>query len=482
MTASTPDNALIWAVHRTQDWWKHVGNNLGFAHNTVVTDRRGIGDRSVSDDFYTAFRRSSSTSSTISLLSEPEVADVIARCRVLRWLPRGQAERMARAMAETSAKLLDTVDPDVFLCFPIDNYVSDVIARLARKRAIPTFEVTASAFPGMTMLMHRGRLITSKKIVTDGRVTKLIAQMTNSDFTPSYIARNRRYNTLRLAQTFAYFRARGVAFSAWSRIVQDPLRYHLLEAKAGLGYKPRLSDLRIGRLIHHNWRARLSEIPRERRVLFALQLIPEAAIDYWIEDLNLVRHEDMLVASATALVQAGYTIVVKDHPLQFGFRQVKLLDRLLSLPGTIIVPYHVSGNEMIAECDISLTATGTLGLQTALAGNISIVGEAYYETPGDFVTMRNWEDCARLPEMIASFDRMADQGSRQRRIVEHLSSGSFDADFSCWQRFRGGERLETETFARTLGERIRMLGPSGEDWHQRRMPIGGGRHPGSPLD
>lgn len=481
MTEQTFDNVLIWAVHRTQGWWKHVGDHLGFASNTVVTDRRGVGDVSVADDFYAAYRRPAGPGG--ALFSEAEVEDIVARCRVLRWLPKEQAERMVHAMAEAATKLLDKVQPDLFLCFPIDNYVSDVIARLARRRSAPTFEVTASPFPGMTMLMHRGRLIASQAPAEIRVVDKLIADITDTAFTPAYVSRERRYNIVRLAKTFAYFRARGIAFRTWSKLIRDPLRFHLLEAGNGLGYKSRLRDVRVGRLISHDWRSKIADVPSERRVLFALQLIPEAAIDYWIEDLRLVQHEEMLVASATALAEAGYTIVVKDHPLQFGFRRTDLLERLLALPGAVIVPYEVSGNEMIDECGISLTATGTLGLQAALKGNVSIIGEAYYGTRDDFVTMRNWDDCSRLPAMISSFSGQAfDLEERQRRVVSHLAQGSFDADFSCWQTFRVAGPVHTEAFARALGDRIRALGPDGEDWHDRYMPAKGGRHAGSPLN
>ena len=45
--------ALIYAIHRTQDWWRHVGDHLGYPA-VVLTDRRGQGDRWVTDDFYRA--------------------------------------------------------------------------------------------------------------------------------------------------------------------------------------------------------------------------------------------------------------------------------------------------------------------------------------------------------------------------------------------------------------------------------------------
>ena len=82
------DTILIYAINRTDAWWKHIGDNLGFTRSVVVTDIRGKGDCDVIDDFYAAYRRQQALADvTPAVLSMDEVLDVIARCRLLRWLP-----------------------------------------------------------------------------------------------------------------------------------------------------------------------------------------------------------------------------------------------------------------------------------------------------------------------------------------------------------------------------------------------------------
>ena len=72
----------------------------------MFTDRRGYGDRWITDDFYAAYRRLGRGEGTAAdLLSPAELADVIARCRVLRWLPAPKERRMALAMAEAAERL-----------------------------------------------------------------------------------------------------------------------------------------------------------------------------------------------------------------------------------------------------------------------------------------------------------------------------------------------------------------------------------------
>lgn len=476
--------ALIYAIHRTHDWWGHVGRNLGFDGVTVLTDRRGEGDRWITDDYYAAYRtRFKAGDVASSLLNAAEVADVTARCRVLRWQPKRKAAAMVLAMADAMDAQLDAIRPDYLISFPIDNYNQDVLARLARRRGLPYFEVTASALPNMCMLMHRGRLITAAAEPESSLVEAKIHEIADPLFTPAYVQGQAAYTPARFLRTLAYFRTRAAFFKLYSWWRRDPLNLHYLDAQPDLGHKAKWRDVRITRMVEPDWEAKLEGFPKERRVLFGLQLFPEAAIDYWIENLDLVRHEDMLVEAARGLTAAGYQVVVKDHPLQFGFRQTGLLDRLKAFPNVVIVPYEVSGNALLARCGVNLTATGTLGLQAGLLGNVSITGEAYYVTDDDFVVLRDRDDVAALPGRVAARRPPASLHDRQARIIANLLQGSFDADFFS---FRGFDPANPDPAAadlgRRLGARLRALGPDGENWHGRFMPAGGGRHPGSPLN
>lgn len=478
------NNALIYSIHRLYDWWRHVGDHLGFQSVTVLSDQRGKGDMAVTDAFYAAFQTFEASGALSSdLLGEAEVDDVIARCRVLRWLPRSRAVAMALAMGTAMDEALEAIRPDVCISFPIDSYVSDILARRARARGIPYFEVTASALPDMCMLMHRGRLIESETPIDPARVEARIAEIADPRFTPAYVQGQAPYTRARFLRTLAYFRLRAAAFRLIAAFRRDPLNLHYLDAQPILGHKARWRDARIADLVDRDWEARFADVPRERRVLMGLQVFPEAAIDYWIEDRDLIRHEDFLFEAARRLTAANFQIAVKDHPLQFGFRQTGLLDRLKTLPDVVVIPYDVSGNAMLARCGINLTATGTLGLQAALLGDISVTGEAYYVTSDeDFVVLRRDADVATLTDRLSQCTPPVSLHERQRRIIERLMRGSFTADFYSFKGFDAASpNPGAADLGRRLGEQIRRLGPGGEDWHRRFMPPGGGRHEGSPL-
>jgi len=376
---------------------------------------------------------------------------VIARCRALRWLPKRRAAAMALAMAEVMDRLLEVERPKAVLSWPIDRYVKDVLARRATARGIPYFELTASPIPGMSMLVFRGELLVRDGEPPEDLVERSVHAIANPLFLPAYVPVRSKYTKAKFVTNLAYFRARAIAFRAISWWKRDPLNIHYLDAQFFLGHKPRLGDMRITRLVDHDWQDRMQAVPIERRIFIALQLFPEASIDYWIRNLELIDHDEIIVRAAEIFSRAGYLVVVKDHPLQFGFRRIELIERLRAIPNLIILPYDVSGNAVLQEVGASFTQTGTLGMQAALQGLKSITCEAYYYTPGDFIPLRAKADLPAMPAQLAAMPAGGDLRARQFRIVRHLLKGSFPGDFMSFKGFDSDAPDET---VKLLGERL----------------------------
>lgn len=457
-TRPTGDKVLLYPVHRTSAWWSHVGRNMGWSRSVVVSDLRGDGDVSVVDDFYAELRRLRRQDDPDSgLLSEAEVEDVVARCRVLRWLEPQLARAMAHAMTIAMDRVLERERPRVVASFPIDRYVSDVIERRARKRGIPYVEVTAGVLPGSSMLMYRGALLKARAVPAAEAVDAAVASIAVPDFVPTYVAKATRFTRGRFLRTWGYFRARALAFKAISAAKRDPLGLHYLDAQHFLGHKPGLGDMRVVGMHDRDWRERVAAVPRARRVMVALSVFPEASIDYWLRELPLIAYEDLQVRAAKAFSDAGYLVLVKDHPLQFGFRQTGFLDRLRGCGNVAILPYDVSGNELIAHSGVSFSCTGTLGLQAALAGLVSVVAPAYYADAEDFIIYNSLPEVDALPGRVDAA-RGADLAARRRRIAAALLSGSFGDDLFSFRGFDAAAPSAAATqFARSFGERLRLL-------------------------
>ncbi|MFK7837578.1 MAG: hypothetical protein AB8B60_15315 [Sulfitobacter sp.] len=436
MTNNTDGAVLIYSIHRTEHWFAHLGRNMGFAQSAVVSCLPGEGDYNVIADFQKHQKAYYAQGAMHSeLLTAEEVKDMTARCRVLRFMGARRAASMALGMAEAFSLVLDAVNPVAIVSFPIDRYVSDVLEHVARKRGIPFYELTVSALPDQSMLLKKGALLKHPEDPDPELVTRGVEEMATPLYTPSYVQGKDTFTQWKFFKVLAYFRLRGFVFRLFSIWYRDRLNLHYLDAQSWLGHKPRISDRKVTGLMDRDWQSKLDTFPEDKRLFIALQLFPEASIDYWVRDLGIVDYENTLVEIAQTFSAAGYAVVVKDHPQQFGFRQIGLLKRLLAIEGVILVPYEVPGTSVLAQCNINFTTTGTLGLQAALLGLKSIVTENYYSTEEDFIVLHDRAGVSDLPARVEAMEPPADLEAGQRRIITNLQCGSFESDFFSFQGF-----------------------------------------------
>lgn len=443
---------VFFTIHRTTAWWRYLGSRIDFADVTVLSDLRGEGDRSLVDDFYHFIGKGDAAAVAIARFGEDGCADIILRCRVLRSIDRGLALRMIGGMTQAVERAFDDLDPDLVMTFTIDRYVMDVMARTARARGVDFLEMTASIIPNRVTLMRRGEPVRLHE-PAPSEVEAAIQLLCKEDFAPVYVQNLKKFSTARFWGVYGYYAVRGAFFNVWRFLKRDRYSLHYLDALKRLDHKVALADVAVLGLLHRDWESRLAEVPRERRVFIGLQLFPEASMDYWLKSKEMLAHDDILVRYCEVLGAAGYRIFVKDHPLQFGFRQRDLYIRLSKLPAVTLVPYDVPANLLIQKCAVSITFTGTIGLQAALAGLCSVATDPWYATEKHFLHVRNVEEVGRIAEKLANWQPPDDFAATQREVMRHLASISVEGDYFTWRKFNSEDqavRERVEPLARSL--------------------------------
>jgi hypothetical protein len=445
---------VFFTIHSTTRWWKYLGSRIDFADVIVLSDLRGEGDQCLVNDFYRFMAKGDAAAVALARFGHDGCADIILRCRVLRSIDGALALRMIGAMTQSIERAFDELDPDLVMTFTIDRYVMDVMARTAHARGIDFLEMTTSIIPNQVMLMRRGRPIWLREPSND-EVDAAVGELCKADFAPAYVRDARRFSTRQFWRVYGYHAVRGAFFNIWRLIKRDPFNIHYLDALKRLKHKVRFTDVAALKLLDRNWQARLAEVPRERRVFLGLQLFPEASMDYWLKSCDMLAHDDVLVRYCEVLGEAGYRIFVKDHPLQFGFRQRELFERLSKLPSVTLVPYDVPANLLIEKCAISLTFTGTIGFQAALAGLCSVATDPYYATENHFLHVRRVEEIGGLVERLKHWRSPDDLVATRRAIMRHLASVSVEGDYFGWRKFDPDNEAAckaVEPLARSLNE------------------------------
>jgi hypothetical protein len=447
---------VFFTIHGTTQWWKYLASRIDFADVTVLSDLRGDGDRSLVDDFYRFIAHGDAAEVALARHGEVGCADIVQRCRVLRSIDRGLALNMIGSMTQAIERAFDDLDPDLVLTFTIDRYVMDILERMARARGVDFLEMTISIVPDEVMFLRRGRPVWLRE-PSQQAVDAAVGLLCKEDFAPVYVRNARRFSITQFWRIFIYFTMRGAFFNVWRYIKRDRFNIHYMDALKRLKHKVRLADVKALGLLDPNWQTRLAEAPRERRVFLGLQLFPEASMDYWLKPTGMLAHDDVVVRYCEVLGEAGYRIFVKDHPLQFGFRQRALFERLAKLPLVTLVPYDVPAGVLIGMCGVSVTFTGTIGFQAALAGLCSVATDPYYATEKNFVLIRSVEEIDGLAEKLARWRPPEDLGAARREIMRHLAAISVEGDYFGWRKFdpaNQAAREAVEPLARSLNAHL----------------------------
>lgn len=457
---ASPVDVMFFSYRSSDPWWQYLAESLTFTNATcVVSDMRGDGTTNIVDDFYTTLRQKDCSQHALQHLSKPTCDEIIRRCRVLRNQKKTTALAMIGAMWLTLDELLTQRKPRLIMSFIIDRYVLDVLDRVAQSHGIRFIGMTASIVPDQVMFMDRGKLIAVRKPDTD-EVTQARQQIVNDTFTPSYVNISKKYNRRLYWRTFLLYKLRGVSYQFTRRIKRDKLNLHYLDALNHLDHKPRLGDYRVLDAFHQDWETRLAATPRDKRVFIGLQLLPEASLDYWLDDLSLLNNEELILDICQVLSNAGFTLFVKDHPLQFGFRKRDLIQRLQKIPAVVLVPYSVPATQLLMECDITATCTGTIGFQSAVAGACSIVSGAYYSDESHFIQFRNRADIAALPEKITEFQKNKTTGISDESIdslLTNILAASAPGDLFSFKKFDKNQPQHVQRAATLVASLNRYL-------------------------
>ncbi len=443
---------IFFTIHNTTAWWKYLGSQINVADVTVLSDMRDDGDVSLVDRFYGFLARADAAEIALNRFGEDGCADIVLRCRVLRSLDRQLALRMIGAMTQAIESAFDELKPDLIMTFTIDRYVMDVMERTARAREIDFLEMTTSILPDEVMLMRRGKPIRLRE-PAQRDIDAAIDLLCKPDFAPAYVRDAKRFSVMRFWRIFGYYELRGAFFNLCRFLKRDRYNLHYLDALKRLKHKVRVGDVNVLNLVDRDWETRLNETDSQHRVFLGLQLFPEASMDYWLASSEMLAHDDVIVRYCNVLGDAGYRVFVKDHPLQFGFRQRELFDRLSDHPHVTLVPYDVPANLLIAKCTVSVTFTGTIGFQAALAGLRSIATDPYYATAEHFIHVRTVDEISSVAERLKSIKPVEDVAKVRQDIIGHLVSISVEGDYFGWRGFDASvptARASVDGLARSL--------------------------------
>jgi hypothetical protein len=261
-----------------------VSDRFDFAY---LTDGRLEGALNTREPFYAALRAGDRSPE----LDPEDVEEVVSRCRLLRNIERGQAERLAHAMAIALAHHIDRFQPDGMISQMVDEYVSHLFAILAKKRGLGYLGFCAGYFPGTSLLLSdaHGRPYNWRK-ATRAEIDEQLGKVSGTAFRQTYNL-GASYSLGRHLKSLIRYRAKLLWLGIRRHTDRDPWNLHY-RVTPYIAERRHLRDYPRDGMFAADWRERLTDLRKERRdartFYLPLSYFPESTIDYWVLDKRMI--------------------------------------------------------------------------------------------------------------------------------------------------------------------------------------------------
>lgn len=416
--------ALFYTRHNLTPWVRFISENLSATDETlIISELRNEGVYSLANNFYEYIDQPEISKYAVEYYGEGDCVKIIARCRLLRNIDKNESLKMIGAMTKSLQDVLNDFNPDVFIALRIDSYVLDIMDRLLKERQIPYLGLWKAALvEDMFFVTIRGEHFQMRDPNSE-EINELISNLTKQDFKATSISGKYKYDLSSFLKKKIYYFLRDTILNFQRFIHKDYYGYrYLTTGKNVKEYNLKATNWLVNDLIDSSWEEKFNQTAEEKRIFIGLQVNPESTIDYYVENLDLINYQDVLVRMIGSLSKKGFKVFIKDHPNMFAMRQLDFIKEITKSGSVCLVPYDVPSTHLIYHSKATFTWTGTIGLQAAMLGKCAVVVDPPYYLEDHFIKIASLDDIEDLPQQISNYERHADINERRRRLADYVLS------------------------------------------------------------
>jgi len=322
--------------------------------------------------------------------------------------------------------VLEMSKPDFFMTTVTDQRRSNLLERMCRSKGIKI------------LMLETSRLGYRSTISEEANEIDYLQDMqsTNSKITFSELRENiKKFSRYKQAKSL---RAGGFNFSMWEKIKSSLYwMINTFDKEYRMGYDhfgmTRFNVItdRLSAAIKRSYResyidkALVRKVKNEKFVYFPLSVEPERTLSisapFYMNQLEIIRN----VARS---LPADYKLYVKEHmAMRYRhWRPISYYQTIMDLPNVTLIHPSLSNEELIKNCSIVFTVTGTAGLEAAYYGKHSIIfGHTSYDSLPSVHKIEHLED---LPQLVRTCLDEKVVPSDVANLVKIIENVSFDFD------------------------------------------------------
>lgn len=385
--------------------------------------------------------------------SDAEI-DMIKRCRLLRAIELSEAKRHLYCMRSAIGEALDSIKPDLVLSETIDSFLMDLIYVESRKRNIQFIGLVPSFVNGYFRVTARGEYH-KLRTPSESETKAVLSLLEEKNYHPAFLQDSKKNPYLSATKRWARNLIKPPYFMVKRVISGEKYNYHYWATQIvscqwfHIAPKLNLGDA--------NWDEKIKA--SQKPVIYVpLQMIPEATVDYWCENLEAVDYDNTLIRLIEALSDR-FHFLIKEHPNVLGFRNPAIYKKLASLKGVTICPTNINSNKFVERSDAVLVWTGTAGFEAALRGKpVLALCNAYYMSGRKFKVITTRTNAQEISDFI---NTQSDPLSYEEKfqMTTHVLSGLLAGRYTIDGSWNPGDEQDVIN-AKKIGESLRALVPA----------------------
>jgi hypothetical protein len=204
--------------------------------------------------------------------------------------------------------------------------------------------------------------------------------------------------------------------------------------------------------------AGFSPVPKGKYIYFSLQSEPEISI---LLSGPFYTDQAALVANVAKSIPVGYRLVMKDHPVMYGRRDVSFYKRLHALPNVTLLHTRENNLKVLEGASAIVTIRGSSALEGMLLGkHVFVLGEHYLKYSERIHKVDNIKDLAAeiIKHMDEPFEDDADlerfaAAYRDCAMPGLMENPLFDRSLLDPENMRNIARSIHESYTRYIGGR-----------------------------
>lgn len=413
----------------------------------IKVDQTGISKR-----YYSALEESVFISSNAFVGND---RDIILRCRLLRKLERVEALKHLYAMRIAIHEIMEQLNPDIVLSLTVDSFVIDCLYEYTQSKSIAFIGLVPSFINGYFRVTARGEHICLREVRTS-EVDQVLSFLDNQSYQPSFLVSSQKSPFKSFIKRWASNAIKPAFFFAKRYLSGEKYNYHYWASeKVSLEwfcFKP------VFNLGNANWQEHAKKNGK-KNIYIPLQMIPEATVDYWCDNLDAVEYEHTLYEIIFKLSK-DFNFLIKEHPNVLGWRNPKLYKNLKTLQGVIFCPTDTPSNQIVEFCDAVFVWTGSVGVEAALRGKpVFSLCNAYYIHSRMFkvvsTSTSNEEMLAFIKAQILPLNEKEKQ-SLIRYVLSGLLIGKFKNNGS-WSSSNQGDIKDAQKIGEAISQVLKSI-------------------------